>query len=60
MSRSAHVWIMRTLWTLAVVCFVAGIFGGSPELKKAGMPLFLCYLLVAARLRRMPRHPAAA
>jgi hypothetical protein len=52
MSRSTHLWIMRTLWILAVLCFVVGIVDGSPVLKKAGLPLFFAYVVVAVRLHK--------
>lgn len=52
MTRGTQVWITRTLWLLAVLCFLTGIFGGTPGMAKAAMPLFLAYLLMVARLRR--------
>ena len=53
MNRQVTLWLARTFFVGALVCFGLGMWGDAPRLLKSVPLLVLVYLLLVIRLRRM-------
>jgi hypothetical protein len=56
-ARTIAAWSPLILWVAAIVCFVAGTWGGRPSLGALVPSLVVLYVVSVARMRHKRKEP---